>query len=132
MRVASVITLVIITIIPAYGYGQESLVGKYVGEFVVSSFTPGRDRSISLELVIESSENGLIKGIGRSQSKACSGASVPIVGKLEGNKLEIRAAEERANCPMQYSLTIDGNKLVGTTRSGYPAQLRKQSSIVKN
>jgi len=118
---------VALALLPMPGYGQESLVGRYVGSFVVSSAFPGRpERTIRLELVIESAENGVVKGVGISQSKNCAGAAVPIVGEHRGAKLELRAAEERTSCSMQHSLVIEGNKLTGTTRSGYPVTLTKQ------
>lgn len=126
MKILSAVGIGLVSLLPSYGYAQQFEPGKYVGEFVVTSSFPGKERAVRLELVFESAKEGLVKGVGKSQSPSCRGAEVPFVGKLQGNKLELRSAEERTSCTMQYSLTVDGNKLVGTTRSGYPVQLTKQ------
>jgi hypothetical protein len=127
MRILSAIGLAVVTVAPIYAYGQEPLIGKYKGEFIVSSTFPGRpERAVRVELVIASVENGVVKGTGKSYSPSCKGAELPIEGKQQGNKLELRATGERATCTMAYSLTVEGKKLIGTTPSGYPLQLSKQ------
>jgi hypothetical protein len=127
MRISVAFGLVVVMSAAPIAYGQESLVGRYKGDFIVTSTFPGRpDRAIDAELIIKSVENGVVKGTGKSSSPSCHGVEHPIEGKQEGNKLQVRAADSAGKCTMEWSLTVEGSKLVGTTRSGYRLQLSKQ------
>lgn len=91
--------IVVLMSAPIGVYAQELLVGRYTGHFTVSSPFPGKDgRRVQVELVIASAENGVVKGTGKSSSNDCKGAEVPLEGKQDGNKLQIRAVEERTTC----------------------------------
>ena len=111
-------------------HGQEVLAGTYTGEMTATSPFPGkRPSNIKVQLEITSAENGVAKGQGTSSSPACAGNMVPIVGKQDGNKLEIRAADGRgsdASCSMAYSFTINGKTLEGINRSGFAVKLTRQ------
>ena len=115
--------------VAASAYAQDALVGKYTGSYALAV----RDKEITvrLTLVIASVEDGVVKGTATTASSGsrppCDG-DYPMAGKYEGNKLQLHATQKggrTGDCSLALNLTVEGNKLVGTTGTGSQVQLSK-------
>jgi hypothetical protein len=103
---------------------QGTLVGKYSGTFAVSSI---RSETFSMKLVIDSVDGGVVKGTATPEGNICAGA-FPMQGKLEGKQLSLHSTGKGSSlkgCTFDLNLTVEGNKLVGTTDAGDPVKLSK-------
>jgi hypothetical protein len=100
---------------------QDSLVGKYQGSVEVQR---GRAGGGAPMLVISSVENGVVKGAVTTFGR-CAG-DYPLEGRLEGDKLELKStkAGRLPDCVIDYSLSVDGKRLTGTS-SGVPISFQR-------
>lgn len=106
-------------------YAQDSLVGKWSGSFSIQ--TSRGEIKVGVELTIASVENGKVKGTATSYSKSCGG-QYEMQGTYQDDKLALKSANKSGgagDCWFGLKLTVDGNKLVGTTGVGSPIQLSK-------
>lgn len=99
--------------------------GKYTG-----SMTKMTNRNIQqwgVAVLIESVEDGVVKGVATRYQGNCRG-DVPIQGRLEGNTLKLRESSKggpAGDCGFRATLTVEGNKLVGTTGAGEPMEVSR-------
>jgi hypothetical protein len=100
---------------------QDSLIGKYQGAAEVQR---GRAGGGAPMLVISSVENGVVKGAATTYGR-CAG-EYPLEGRLEGDKLELKStkAGRLPDCVIDYSLSVDGKRLTGTS-SGVPISFQR-------
>jgi len=115
------VVLIGVMLIPIPAYAQDSLAGKYTGSITRQQGSKG------LTLVIDSAQGGVVKGTATRTEKNCKG-DYPVEGKVEANKLKLSALKKgglAGDCSVNWDLTIEGNKLVGTTGSGHQIELSK-------
>ena len=108
---------------------QDSLVGKYSGLFEVSTRdAPGGVAMRYLKLDITSVEGGRVSGTVTPtyERSSCKGTS-PIEGTYKEKQLVLRMRQggSTSDCSLTLRLTVDGNKLTGTTGSGRRVDLSK-------
>jgi hypothetical protein len=108
---------------------QDSLVGTYTGNYLLSNRSG--DTPVGLQLIIESVENGVVKGTARlsrtSKANYCAG-EYPVQGTYRDNTLKLRSSERSgiaADCGLSLNLKQEGNKLTGTRGSGHAVELTK-------
>ena len=94
-------------------YAQDSLIGKY-SETYTRNTNKGEQR-YGLELNIESSENGVVKGTAIRNGRDCRGA-FPVEGTFKDNRLELKSGKVSGaeDCTANLRLAAEGNKLKGT------------------
>ena len=118
MKVAVAVAVTGVMFVSACVYAQESLSGRYTGYFVAN--TRVGTQAVGLTLVIDSVVDGAVKGTATNYAKVCRG-DFPMEGKLQGDKLELRSIAKggpAGDCSLEWSLNVEGNKLVGTGRGG--------------
>lgn len=105
------------------GIAQETLAGKYSGNYTTTG--KGIERQWSLELNITSVENEKVKAALVRNGQECKG-DFELEGTIKGNQLVLRSNKggRAGDCTSNLQLTVDGNKLVGKI-STYAAQLSK-------
>jgi hypothetical protein len=126
--VALATTLFFGTVAPAWVSAQGSIVGKYTGSIVQNFATSGAVRAIGLQLVVDSAEGGVVKGTATILELNCAG-DYPMEGKLDDGKLQLRSTTKggrAGDCWLRLALSVEGNKLNGTTGSGQQVQLSKR------
>lgn len=106
-------------------YAEESLLGTYRGSFQGGK---NNNKTNGVSLIIESVENGIVKGTAtRFQKGACNGDYL-MEGELSGKTLTMKSTEKGGrleDCSFGINVTQDGNTLVGKTHKGQPIQLSK-------
>jgi hypothetical protein len=100
---------------------QDSLVGKWQGSAEVQR---GRGGGGAPLLTINTVENGVVKGTVTSYGRC--GGDYPLEGRLEGDKLELKStkAGRVQDCSIDYNLSFNGKRLVGTS-SGVPISFQR-------
>jgi hypothetical protein len=73
-----------------------------------------------MELVVASVEQRVVKGTAKLLSGKCAGGYV-VHGNYANNRLAMKATD--GPCPIGFTATKEGNKLIGTTGAGAPLQL---------
>ena len=130
MKVVAAMAFAVLVSVVAGVYAQDALPGRYTGTY---AFLGGsKENTVRLTLVIASVEGGIVKGTatneGSTGRKNPCGGDYPMEGKYEGNKLQLKSTEKGGrvgDCGLSLNLTVEGNKLVGTTGAGYKVQLSK-------
>ena len=104
-------------------FAQQSLVGKYSGNYLTPSSRG--EQSWGFELEITSEENGIVKGLAKRHGSVCYGES-PMEGTYKNGKLVMRGklATRGGECVNTLNVTAEGNTLVGKLGS-FPIELRK-------
>jgi hypothetical protein len=85
------------------------------------------NKTSGLSLVIDGVEGELVKVTATSSSRHCGG-TFPMEGTLKGNKLTLSATAghgQGGGCRLRLNLSVEGNKLIGTTGGGGPVELSK-------
>jgi len=102
--------------------GQESIVGKYSGNWFPGETTRGRSWGLDLDIREVSGES--VKGVasrvvrGRQGPEVCNG-EYAVEGTLKGNALRLKSTSApAAECSLSLTLTVEGNKLTGNTKNG--------------
>lgn len=111
----------------AIAQAQDSLVGTYTGAYSASSPT-GNTRQNGVKLVIDSAENGVVRGTATLDTGGPCSGNYAMAGKLAGGRLVMRSTRQSGaagDCPFGLNVAMEGNKLVGSTGGGYPIQLSK-------
>ena len=127
MRLSTAVLLAGVLIALPAAYAQDSIVGKYTGMMDVARASGGPVRHDTVYLVIHKVEAGVVEGTATLTQRGCAG-DVPVRGRLEGNKLTLRRAEKaegKADCGVNWELTVAGNKLEGQTKSGNSLRFSK-------
>jgi hypothetical protein len=100
-------------------YAQDTLMGKYSGNYEVQSPTRGVETR-GMDLVIENIENGNVQGTVTRHLRGggCRGAT-PVEGTLKDNQLVLKGkGGVTADCAINLRLVSQGNKLTGTSGAG--------------
>jgi hypothetical protein len=80
-----------------------------------------------LVVIIDSVEGGAVKGSLTIMGSQCPG-DYPFEGKLGDGKLQLHTTEKggrAGDCGLRLNLTVEGNKLKGTTGAGHQAELSR-------
>ena len=106
---------------------QDSIVGTWHGGY--SYIGKRNTANMGVQLNIASVENGLVKGTATllSHTAPCAG-DYPMQGRLEGNKLSIRATSKGGrdgDCSFRLDVVHEGNTLTGTTGGGWSVKLSR-------
>ena len=108
--------------------GESPLVGRYTGTFQAQdNYMP--NRIIGMTLIVQKAAEGKVEATGQLHARGPCHTPFPMAGTLEGNQLQlqtVRRAGKDADCQILVKLTVDGSRLVGTTRHGLPVRLSKQ------
>jgi hypothetical protein len=99
-----------------------ALAGRYVGNI---SGTDGG----GLTLTISGVQGGAVKATAALTAGGVCDDNYPMQGSMRSGRLELRATQMggRANdCPLSLSLTVDGNRMTGSTGGGGSVQLTKR------
>ena len=112
--------------------GQELRTGKWTGTRVEPTNAGGRPTG--LVLVIHDIQAEVVKAtatetyqVHGNGGPACSG-DYRMEGKYRDNKLRLRSTSTTArssDCRLSLNLSLEGDKLVGTTGGGYPVMLSR-------
>ena len=97
-----------------------ALVGRYVGTY-------GGDSGTGFTLEIASVTNGVVSGLVTLGGSGCRGR-YPVEGTFKAGRLQMRAPRKggpASDCPLGFTLTVDGNKLTGATDAGEKIVLRR-------
>lgn len=100
-------------------YAQDTLIGKYSGNYEVQSPTRGVETR-GMDLAIESIENGNVQGTVTRHLRGggCRGAT-PVEGTFKDNQLILKGKGGiTADCAISLRLVSQGNKLTGTSGTG--------------
>lgn len=116
-------TMIAVASLSASVCAQETLVGKYSGRVEYSRAEGGPQ---NVDLVIDSDENGVVKGRTRSYERRCAG-EYQLMGVRENEQLQLKSTNvgRLPDCIVHYVLTVNGKQLSGTA-SGLPAQFSKK------
>ena len=125
MKITAAAFVTGVMLVSASAYAQQSLSGRYTGNYVV--YTAKGPTPVGLTLVIDSVEGVVVKGTATSYGRTCGG-DFPIEGQFKDNKLQLSSTTKggsAGDCIWQLNLTVEGNKLTGTTGLGNAVQLSK-------
>jgi len=75
-------------------------------------------------LTIDKVEGNQIEGVAWVGIKLCR-VDTPVQGQLSGDKLKVTGKPVKQDCGIRWDLKVEGNKLEGTTPSGYTIVLSK-------
>ena len=103
---------------------QESLAGTYKGDYEV--YGSGGQRRFGLTLVIDSVEDGKVKGTATLHQGACRG-EYPVEGSVKDGVIGVRATQKggsAGDCGFGFKGKVDGNRLIGNMGK-YPVEFRK-------
>lgn len=107
------LTGIALTLLAAPVYADESLIGRYSGDYVNSS---GNMTTITLD--IRSIDNGVVKGIGTWHSSAVRGGNCRgtylFTGTLADGQLDVRGDAKGGpggDCTFRVRATVDGKRL---------------------
>ena len=102
---------------------QNSLVGTYSGSQPLKN-----NKTAGVRLVIDSVDNGVVKGTAsRYQKGACNG-DYPVEGTLKDDNLVMKAIEKggsAGDCNFKLNVKVVGDRLVGTGINDNPIELSK-------
>ena len=104
-------------------YAQDSLIGKYNGTLEVP---PTNHAPVGIEVLTVTGET--VTGIGHRFGGPCSG-DYPFSGTVKGNTLKIKHTKmggPAGDCGFRFTLTVEGDKLVGTFANKFSAKFSKQ------
>ena len=125
MRLTVAITMAVGMMAPALVSAEESIIGKYTGDFIMST-SRGPIRT-GLGLVLDRAEGGVVKGTATIFDWSCAG-DYPMEGTFREGKMQLRSTAKggrAGDCSLRLNLAVDGGRLTGTTGSGQPVQLSK-------
>ena len=105
-------------------FAQDSIVGRYTGSF---DFQTNQGlQKVGVTVVIDSVEDGRVKGTATMGGRACAG-DYPVEGTLKGSELAVRSTRKggpAGDCSFAFRGTAEGSRLVG--RMGkYDVELRR-------
>ncbi|MHB1427544.1 MAG: hypothetical protein ACYCVW_02475 [Rhodocyclaceae bacterium] len=104
-------------------YSQDTILGTYSG-----SASLRNNKTAGIRLLIDSVENGVVKGTAsRFQRGSCNG-DYPVEGALKDGNLIMKASEKggpAADCNFKLNVKVIGEKLVGTWIGDQPIELSK-------
>jgi len=105
-------------------FAQDTLAGRYTGSFDFQ--TNAGLQKVGVTVVIDSVEDGKVKGTATLGGRACAG-DYPFEGILKGESIGLRGTTKggrAGDCSFGFKGKVEGNKLVGTYGK-YELELRK-------
>ena len=105
---------------------QQTLVGKYTGNFIQKTVRGDESRGLTLE--IASAENGKLKGTAVRVEKGTCAGKYEVEGTYKENKVDVRSVGgggAGGDCSLSLRLVAEGNKLTGTFGQR-PVELSRQ------
>ncbi len=97
--------------------------GNYVGNI------SGGESAGGLTLVISSVEGGTVRGSAQLAGGGACDDTYPMQGSLSGGRLALRATKmggRAGDCPLSLTLTVEGDRMAGSSGSGGGVQLKKR------
>ena len=122
MRTAHGFVLLGLVVQPLLVAAQGLAPGKYSGN--VNFLWAGKPMQELVTLTIDKVEGNQIEGVAWVGMKRCR-VDTPVRGQLSGDTLKVTGKALKEDCGIRWELKIDGNKLEGTTPSGYTIVLSK-------
>jgi hypothetical protein len=123
MKIAFAVAITGVMFVANVVYAQGAPSGTYSGTHTANS----GNKTAGLSLVIDSVEGELVKVTATSNSRSCGG-TFPMEGTLKDNKLALSASAghgQGGGCRLRLNLSVEGNKLTGTTGGGGSVELSK-------
>jgi hypothetical protein len=105
-------------------FAQESLVGKYTGNYEVA--TPRGNFRVGVTLVIDGVEDGKVKGAATLHQGNCRG-DYPLEGTVKDEVIGLRSTAKggpAGDCGFGFKGKVEGNRLVGNMGK-YEVEFRK-------
>lgn len=123
MKPLTVLLSAVVLTVAVPAHAQNSLLGTYSGSLPIKN-----NKTAGVRLVIDSFDNGIVKGTAsRSQKGACNG-DYPVEGTLKDDNLVMKAIEKgggAGDCNFKLNVKVVGDKLVGTGIYDNPIELSK-------
>lgn len=123
MKSLTILLSVVALAVSMDALAQNSLLGTYSGSQPLKN-----NKTAGVRLVIDSVDNGIVKGTAsRSQKGACNG-DYPVEGTLKDDNLVMKAIEKNGgagDCNFKLKVKVVGDKLVGTGINDNPIELSK-------
>ena len=111
----------------AFLHADDALLGTYNGGFLYTGGITSSPTQVGVRLVLNSVENGLVKGTATLLGGGPCQGDYPMQGKYEGNKLGMISTAKggrAGDCTFGFRAVKEGDKLTGTT-GGYAMTLSK-------
>ena len=93
---------------------QQTLVGKYAGNYIQKTVRGDETRGLTLE--ITGADDGKLKGTANSFEKGTCAGKYEVEGTYQDNKIVVRSVGgggAASDCSLRLQLVAEGNKLVG-------------------
>ena len=123
MRTFIGLALVSLSLYLPTSLAQQLAPGKYTGRMEFTS-PAGKPINETVTLTIEKVDGDRVEGIAWVGTRLCS-VDTPFAGRLEGDTLKLRGAPLKEKCGVNWDLKVAGDKLEGTTASGYAVRLSR-------
>jgi hypothetical protein len=114
MKIATIAVGLVTVLWGSSCLAQDSLPGKYVGSFPVQ--TNRGQQEVGVTVVIQSVEEGKVKGIATLGGRGCAG-DYPFEGTVKGDAIGLRATQKggpAGDCNFGFKGKVEGNRLIGT------------------
>jgi hypothetical protein len=113
MKLLIVSACVAMTCITTTAFAQASIAGTYNGDYEV--YGSGGQRRFGITLVINSVEDGKVKGSATLHQGSCRG-EYPVEGTVKDDVIGVRSTAKggtAGDCSFGFKGKVDGNRLVG-------------------